>query len=63
MADQRQHPDAMCEYDDGSCVYFVGCTGGAHPLGMWGELTLEFVEAPGNRSQRTYRALDLEDAQ
>lgn len=55
----RQHPDAIEEYDDGSAVYLLGTTGGAHPLGLWGECTFEFVAADGSRTQRTYRATDI----
>lgn len=56
----QQDRSAICEYEDGSSVHWFGCTGGAHPLGEWGELTLEFVAADGSHRRREYRALDLE---
>ena len=46
------------ECDDGSYAYEFGCSGGAHPPGIYGEITLVFVDPMGKESRRTYIAKD-----
>ena len=49
----------LAQYDDGSAVFLDSHTGGAHPLGAWGGLSLRFV-TENTSTVRHYAALDLQ---
>jgi hypothetical protein len=44
----------VATYDDGSSVQLDDWTGGAHPAGAWGELTLRFIDSDGSFKVRHY---------
>lgn len=62
VAHLRSRAGHIFECDDGSYAYEFGCSGGAHPLGVFGEITLVFVDSIGEESRCTYRKVPEADA-
>ena len=55
----RERHGRMIEIEDGSYASCIGFSGGAHDDGPYAELEVEFNDAEGEHTRRTYRAVDL----
>jgi len=63
---EDQRGGLIAEYDDGSAILHSSSTGGAHPAGAWGEVTLMEIKADGTVTfwdyLRTRKRAELSEA-
>ena len=59
-AELKSRAGHFLEDDEGGYAYCFGSSGGAHDLGLNGQLIITFVDPLGRETRRTYTADDLQ---